>query len=277
MSAPLLEVRELSADRKGRRVLDRVSFSMQEGEMLGIIGESGAGKSTLARAVARLIPVSCGDTRLGVPIGFMRWRGADFLALEGRALRAARRNLQIVFQDPGSSLDPRMTVGAIVSEPLEVHRLCGRREREATVAALLRTVRLAPELMQRHPHQLSGGQAQRVALARALATRPSLLIADEALSSLDASLQAEMANLLLELRQSLGLACLFITHDLRLAACLCDRVAVLWRGALVESGSPAALFRDPGHPATRALVEASRSVAAPSRSVGNRSPNRIGA
>jgi len=267
VSAPLLEVRELCADRKGRRVLDRVSFSVQEGEILGIIGESGAGKSTLARAVARLIPVSCG----------IRWKGADLLALEGRALRAARRNLQIVFQDPGSSLDPRMTVGAIVSEPLEVHRLCGRREREAAVAALLRTVRLAPELMERHPHQLSGGQAQRVALARALATRPSLLIADEALSSLDVSLQAEMANLLLELRQSLGLACLFITHDLRLAACVCDRIAVLWRGALVESGSPAALFRDPGHLATRALVEASRSVGTPSPIVGNRSLNRIGA
>jgi peptide/nickel transport system ATP-binding protein len=170
-----------------------------------------------------------------------------------------------------------MTVGAIVSEPLEVHRLCGRREREAAVAALLRTVRLAPELMQHHPHQLSGGQAQRVALARALATRPSLLIADEALSSLDASLQAEMANLLLELRQSLGLACLFITHDLRLAGCLCDRIAVLSCGTLVESGTPVELFRDPRHPATRALVEASRSAAALPSSVGNRSLNRIGA
>ena len=216
----LLEVDGLSVDRGGRRILDAVSFSLGEGEALAIAGESGAGKSTLARALSGLIEPAGGR---------VRFRGEDLLAMAPRELRRVRRELQIVFQDPASSLDPRMTVEAIVGEPLAVHRL------PDDVPSLLRRVELGPELLSRRPHQLSGGQAQRVALSRALATRPSLLILDEALSALDVSLQAQMANLLLDLRRALGIACLFITHDLRLAAYLCDRTVVLSNGALAPS------------------------------------------
>ncbi|HET7785703.1 MAG TPA: dipeptide/oligopeptide/nickel ABC transporter ATP-binding protein [Myxococcales bacterium] len=247
MTGPLLEVRDLRVDRGGRRILEGISFSLAAGETLGIIGESGSGKSTLARTLVRLLPAAGGQ---------VLWKGADLLPLRGASLRAARREMQIVFQDPATSLDPRMQVGAIVAEPLALHRLARGRDRAAAVARLLRTVELDADLMSRHPHELSAGQAQRVALARALAPGPSLLIADEALSALDVSLQAQMANLLLDLRRSLGIACLFISHDLRLASCLCDRVAVLSRGALVETGAPASLLRDPRHPATRALAGA---------------------
>ena len=212
----LLEVEGL---RVGR-VLNGVSFTLQPGEFLAITGESGSGKSTLARAVLRLIEPEAGS---------ILFRGKNLLALPPRELRALRREMQIVFQEPVNSLDPRMKVEAIVAEPLSIHGFPAGREQ---VVELLRTVELGPELLSRHPHQLSGGQAQRVALARALATRPSLLVADEALSALDVSLQAQMANLLLDLRRALGIACLFITHDLRMAGYLCDRIAVLARGAL---------------------------------------------
>jgi ABC-type glutathione transport system ATPase component len=249
VTGPLLEVRDLCVDRRGRRILERISLALAAGETLGIIGESGSGKSTLAGALLRLLPAAGGQ---------ISWKGADLLALHGASLRAARREMQIVFQDPATSLDPRMEVGAIVAEPLALYDLARGQDRHDAVVRLLRTVELAPDLMSRHPHELSAGQAQRVALARALAPGPSLLIADEALSALDVSLQAQMANLLLDLRRSLGIACLFITHDLRLASYLCDRVAVLSRGALVEMGEPAMLLRDPRHPATRALAGAAR-------------------
>jgi ABC-type glutathione transport system ATPase component len=248
MNSPLLAVEELCVDRSGRRVLDRISFELQPGETLGIVGESGSGKSTLARALLRLI-----EARRGV----VRLRGRDLLSMPEPQLRAARREMQIVFQDPAASLDPRWTVGAIVGEPLVVHGLARGQEK---VLQLLRTVELGPELLHRHPHQLSGGQAQRVALARALATGPSLLVADEALSALDVSLRAQMANLLVDLRRTLGIACLFISHDLRLAAHLCDRIGVLSRGALVELAPPAALVRDARHASTRALVAAARAL-----------------
>ena len=231
-------------------MLDRISFALQPWEMLGIVGESGSGKSTLARAVLRLLEPSRGR---------LRFRGRDLLALPERELRAVRREMQIVFQDPGSSLDPRMTVAAILAEPLAVHRLARRSQREERARRLLRTVELGPELLHRYPHELSGGQAQRVALARALATEPALLVLDEALSALDVSLQAQMANLLRDLQRSLAIACLFISHDLRLTAYLCNRVGVLSRGALVEIGQPAALVHDPRHPSTRALVAATRA------------------
>ncbi len=231
-------------------MLDRISFTLQPGEMLGIVGESGSGKSTLARAVLRLLEPSRGR---------LRFRGRDLLALPERELRAVRREMQIVFQDPGSSLDPRMTVASIVAEPLAVHRLAQRSRREESALRLLRAVELGPELLHRYPHELSGGQAQRVALARALATQPALLVLDEALSALDVSLQAQMANLLRDLQRSLAIACLFISHDLRLAAYLCNRIGVLSRGALVEIGQPAALVYDPRHPSTRALVAATRA------------------
>ncbi|HWE25592.1 MAG TPA: ATP-binding cassette domain-containing protein, partial [Myxococcales bacterium] len=161
-----------------------------------------------------------------------------------------------VFQDPTTSLDPRKTVADAVAEPLEVHRLVPARQRLERVTELLRRVGLAPELLGRYPHELSGGQAQRVALARALATSPALLVADEALSALDVSLRAQMARLLLDLRSSLGIACLFITHDLRLAAHLCDRIAVMAQGRIVRVGTPDEIVRDPNHPAAQALVAA---------------------
>src|SRR6266850_1793365 len=252
VTAPLLELDRVCVDRGGARVLHGVTLSIEPGEMLGLVGESGSGKSTLSRAALRLLePAS----------GAVRWRGRDLLAFTPRELRAARREMQIVFQDPAASLDPRMTVGESLAEPFEVHRLAAPPERPERVARLLQRVELGTELLQRYPHELSGGQAQRVALARALATGPALLVADEALSALDVSLQAQMANLLHDLRARLSIACLYISHDLRLAAYLCDRIAVLSRGAIVEIAEPAALVGEARHPATRALVSAARASA----------------
>ena len=246
---PVLDVEGLRVDRGGARVLDRVSFSLAAGEALGIVGASGAGKSTLVRALLGLVhPAS----------GRIRWSGQDVAAMSALERRAVRRRMQVVFQDPASSLDPRWTVAAIVAEPLTVHRLCDGRARDAEVVRLLEMVELDAGLLPRHPHQLSGGQAQRVALARALATAPSLLIADEALSACDVSLQAQILNLLRDLRESLGLACIFISHDLRLASCLCSRIGVLANGSLVEIADAPGLLREGTHPAARALVAAAR-------------------
>ena len=249
MNEPLLQVEDLCVHRGGVRVLDRVSFALGAGETLGIVGASGSGKSTLARAVLRLLEPADGR---------VRWRGRDFLALSGRELRAARREMQIVFQDPATSLDPRMTVFSILAEPIVVHRLERRHALEERILALLREVDLGPEVLHRHPHELSGGQAQRVALARALAPSPALLVADEALSAVDVSIQAQMANLLDKLRHSASLACLFISHDLRFTAVLCDRIAILSRGAIVELAEAASLVRAPRHDVTRALIAAAR-------------------
>jgi ABC-type glutathione transport system ATPase component len=184
------------------------------------------------------------------------------LELPERELRAARRELQIVFQDPTSSLDPRMTVAQVLAEPIAVHRLAPPEQVEERARSLLRTVELSPELLRRYPHELSGGQAQRVALARALAAQPALLVLDEALSALDVPLQAQMAQLVRDLQRSLGIGCLFISHDLRLAAHLCSRIGVLSGGALVELGPPPALVENPRHPSTRALVDAARAFPA---------------
>jgi len=249
-AAPLLEVEDLRMDRGDVRVLDGISFALRPGETLGIVGPSGSGKSTLARAVLRLLEPARGR---------IRWRGRDLLALREAELRAARREMQIVFQDPATSLDPRMTVVSILAEPIVVHRLARGREIEGRVVELLRKVELGPELLDRHPHELSGGQAQRVALARALAPSPALLVADEAFSAVDVSLQAQMANLFGALRDSSWMACLFITHDLRFAAALCDRIAVLAQGAIVEIAEAAKLVREPRHEATRALVAAAQA------------------
>jgi ABC-type glutathione transport system ATPase component len=250
VNAALLEVEDLCVDRGGVRVLDGVSFALQPGETLGIVGESGSGKSTLARAVLRLLEPAQGR---------VRWRGRDLLTIPERELRAMRREMQIVFQDPASSLDPRMTVAASVAEPLAIHGLAHRATLAAKVGGCLRQVELGPELLDRYPHELSGGQAQRVALARALATGPSLLVADEAISALDVSLQAQMVNLLRDLRATFSIACLYISHDLRMAAYFCDRIAVLSRGRIVETSEPATLVRDPRHAATRALIAAASS------------------
>jgi ABC-type glutathione transport system ATPase component len=249
VTEPLLAVEDVRVDRAGARVLDGVTLSVVAGETLGLVGESGSGKSTFARAALGLVQPRSGT---------VRWRGRDLLALPKHELRAVRREMQIVFQDPGSSLDPRMTVAEAVAEPLEVHRLVPRRQTIDRVVELLGRVELGPELLDRYPHEISGGQAQRVALARALATNPALLVADEALSALDISLRAQMANLLADLRASLGIACLFVTHDLRLAAYLCDRIAVLANGVIVRMGTPQDIVRDPRHPAAGALIAAAR-------------------
>jgi ABC-type glutathione transport system ATPase component len=249
VSGSLLAVEGLCVDRGRVRVLEDVTFALGAGETLGIVGESGSGKSTLARAVLRLLePVR----------GRVCFRGRDLLQLPEAELRRVRREMQIIFQDPTNSLDPRMTVAQSVAEPLAIHRLVARTERQKRVLELLRLVELGPELLHRHPHQISGGQAQRVALARVLSTQPALLVADEALSALDISVRAQMANLLRDLQASLGLACLFVSHDLRLAAWLCDRIAVLSGGRLVEMGEVSALVREPRHAATRALIEAAK-------------------
>jgi len=247
VSAALLEVEDLCVDRGGVRVLERISFAVRPGETLGVVGESGSGKSTLARAVLRLLEPARGS---------VRWRGRELLTIPERELRAIRREMQIVFQDPANSLDPRMTVAASVAEPLAIHGLARGAVLRARAAACLRQMELGPELLDRYPHELSGGQAQRVALARALATGPALLVADEALSALDVSLQAQMANLLRDLRARLSLACLYISHDLRMVAWFCNRIAVLSGGRIVEISDPATLVRDPRHAATRALIAA---------------------
>jgi ABC-type glutathione transport system ATPase component len=250
MNASLLEVEGLCVDRGRVRVLDRISFQLRAGETVGVVGASGSGKSTLARAILRLLEPAQGR---------IWWRGRDLLTLTERDLRGVRREMQVVFQDPTTSLDPRMTVLSIVAEPLLVHGLERGRAIEERVVALLHRVELGQEILHRYPHELSGGQAQRVALARALAPSPALLVADEAFSAVDVSLQAQMVRLLCDLRRSSSIACLFISHDLRLAAFLCDRIAVLSEGKMVEIAEPAALVEAPRHHATRALVAAARA------------------
>jgi peptide/nickel transport system ATP-binding protein len=228
------------------KAVDDVSFDLRRGETLGIVGESGSGKSTVARCVARLIAPNFGNVRVG---------GVDLAGLSERVLRPHRRHIQVVFQDPYRSLNPRRTVGqAIIEGPMNF----GLSRREATARAedLLRLVGLAPDAFERFPHQFSGGQRQRIAIARALAMEPHVLIADEAVSALDVSVQAQVLKLLDEVRARFRLAMLFITHDLRVAAQICDRIAVMHQGKIVEQGPTAALFAAPGHPYTRALFEA---------------------
>ena len=231
----VLRVEGLAADRGGRRVLRSVSFSLAAGETLGIVGESGSGKTTLARALLRLVEPAAGQ---------VLWKGQPLSAMRPRELRKLRRELQIVFQDAASSLDPRMTVRAALEEPLRAHAL------QRPIDDLIAAVELDREVLRRYPHELSSGQAQRVALARALATRPSLLVADEAFSALDVSLQTQLGALLRRLQSESGAACLFITHDLRLAAQVCHRIAVLSQGSLVPLSA--------AHPAGRALLDAAR-------------------
>ncbi len=225
--------------------VDGVSFVIRAGETLALVGESGSGKTTIGRLVARLENVDGGA---------IRFDGADWLALSGGALRRKRRNLQVVFQDPQTSLNPRMRVGDQVAEPLRVQQIAPRRELAARVARLLEEVGLDPAAAARFPSEFSGGQRQRIAIARALATRPRLLVCDEPVSALDASIAAQIVNLLLDLQRDLGLAYLFISHDLPLVARVADRVAVLYLGRIVEEGSPAAVFGRPLHPYTAALV-----------------------
>jgi ABC-type oligopeptide transport system ATPase subunit len=229
------------------RAVDDVSFSIERGETFGLVGESGSGKTTTGRCVLRLIEPTSGE---------VRYDGTDVLSLSGRDMRRLRRHMQIVFQDPYSSLNPRMTAGDIVEEPLIVHRLGARDERRARVRDLFQLVGLDPTFMTRRPGEFSGGQRQRIGLARALALNPSFVVADEPVSALDAPVQAQVVDLFVTLQQRLGLTYLFIAHDLRLVERICTRVAVMYAGRIVEMADTAALFREPQHPYTKALLSA---------------------
>jgi len=229
------------------RAVDDVSFEIAKGETFGLVGESGSGKTTTGRCILRLIEPSSGA---------VTFRGKDVLALSRAEMQQARREMQIVFQDPYSSLNPRMRIGTIVEEPLLIHGVGSKAERDARVRELLALVGLEPGHVNRHPGELSGGQRQRIGLARALALNPSFLIADEPVSSLDVSVQAQVINLLVELQRALGLTYLFIAHDLRLVRHICGRVAVMYRGRIVEMGPTSRLFEAPAHPYTRALLAA---------------------
>jgi len=234
------------------RAVDDVSFQVEAGQTLALVGESGCGKTTVGRSLLRLVEPQAGQ---------VWFEGADLLALPRAELRPLRRRIQIVFQDPMASLDPRMRVRDLVAEGMQVHGIgASDAERTERVAALLQRVQIEPRQMWRYPHEFSGGQRQRICIARALALEPRLLICDEATSALDVSIQSQVLNLLRDLQQELGLAYLFITHDLGVVRYLADRVAVMYLGQIVEEGETEALFRAPQHPYTQALLAAVPSL-----------------
>mgnify|MGYP000846914800 FL=1 len=259
MTRPLLELRELRvhfpvyAGLVRRRLLgtvravDGVSLDVAPGETVGLVGESGCGKSTLARAVVRLVPCTGGT------VGF---EGREISALREPAFRAIRPRLQLIFQDPYASLNPRMTVFDALAEPLRVHGLADGRDVLRRVSDLMQLVGLAPRFMRKYPHEFSGGQRQRIAIARALALEPKLVIADEPVSALDVSVQAQILNLIARLREQMGLTLLFIAHDLSVVHYLSHRIAVMYLGRLVELGPAGEVFHRPRHPYTRALISA---------------------
>jgi oligopeptide transport system ATP-binding protein len=258
---PLLDVRHLIKHfTRGRglfaaktvvRAVDDVSFSIAEGETFGLVGESGSGKTTTGRCILRLIEPTSGT---------VLFRGENVFAFPRARMRRARRDMQIVFQDPYSSLNPRMRAGTIVEEPLVIHKIGTKAERQARVRELFSIVGLDPSHLSRYPHEFSGGQRQRIGLARALALNPSFIIADEPVSALDVSVQAQIVNLLMELQEKLKLTYLFIAHDLRLVRHICSRVAVMYLGKIVEMGVTERLFAAPAHPYTRALLSAIPSL-----------------
>jgi oligopeptide/dipeptide ABC transporter ATP-binding protein len=254
---PLLELTGLVKrfpvrDALGRRAgavhaVDGVTLSVAEGEVLAIVGESGCGKSTLGRLMLNLITPDAGTVRFG---------GDDLTKLSAPALRARRRDMQLIFQDPFASLDPRMTVEQAVAEPLRLHRIVPREQERAQVADLLSRVGLRPELARRWPHEFSGGQRQRIAIARALASQPKLIVGDEPVSALDVSVQAQVVNLLGDLIRDLGLTFVLISHDLGVVRHVADRVAVMYLGRIVEEGPAEVVLTAPRHPYTRALLAA---------------------
>jgi oligopeptide transport system ATP-binding protein len=236
----------LFAREVGRvRAVDGVSLGLRRGQVLGLVGESGSGKSTTGRALLRLAPITAGS---------VWFAGQDITRLDRKGLLPIRRRLQVVFQDPEASLNPRMRIGDAVAEPLRIHARLTPAQTDRKVAELLEQVGLDPQLRTRWPHEFSGGQRQRVGIARALATEPELIVLDEPISALDVSIQAQVLNLLADLRQRLGLSYLFIAHDLAAVAHLCDDVAVLYLGRVVEHGPAHEVFRRPAHPYTRALL-----------------------
>jgi oligopeptide/dipeptide ABC transporter ATP-binding protein len=244
---PALEIVDLVKHFGAVRAVDGVSLTVAPGEVLALVGESGSGKSTLGRCAMRLVPLTAGTVRIN---------GRDISKMSRRQLRPLRRDFNIVFQDPASSLNPRMTVAEIVGEPLLLHRIGSSAARRGKVGDLLDQVGLPADVGRRYPHELSGGQRQRVSIARALSAGPSLLVADEPTSALDVSVQAAVLNLIGGLQFDLGFACLFVTHDLASVEFLAQRVAVMYLGVLVEVAQRANLFRAPRHPYTQALLSA---------------------
>jgi oligopeptide transport system ATP-binding protein len=229
------------------KAVDGITFEIRRGETLGLVGESGCGKSTTGRALIRLREPTEGT---------VKFDGIDLGQLKPEALRKMRRRMQIIFQDPYGSLDPRMTVGSIINEPIETHRLASGAAKKERVADLLRIVGLDPMYVSRYPHEFSGGQRQRIGVARALAVEPEFIVCDEPISALDVSIQAQVLNLLTDLREQLGLTYLFIAHDLSVVKHISDRVAVMYLGKIVEIGPPDIMYANPGHPYTRALLSA---------------------
>jgi oligopeptide transport system ATP-binding protein len=255
---PLLDVRDLKVHfpvRRGilqrivdhKRAVDGVSFHIAKGETLGLVGESGCGKTTVGRAILRLVPATGGE---------VVFDGRDVFRLAGTSLRRMRREMQIIFQDPGGSLNPRMRVSRIVGEPMEVHGIARGEELRHRVERLLERCGLWAGAADRYPHEFSGGQKQRIGIARALALEPRLIVCDEPTSALDVSIQSQILNLLADLQDEFGLSYLFISHDMAVIHHICDRIAVMWNGKIVEEGSRDAVIGSPKHPYTQALLSA---------------------
>jgi len=255
---PLLEVNDLKMHfpvREGlflraskfNRAVDGVSLQVAPGETLGLVGESGCGKSTLGRCITRLYQPTAGE---------IKFRGQDISRMKNRDLLPLRRDIQMIFQDPLESLNARHTVGEILEEPLIIHKLGNRQERQKRVAELLNLVGLPARSMTRYPFEFSGGQRQRIGIARAIALKPSLIVCDEPVSALDVSIQSQILNLLVELQQELDLAYLFIAHDLAVVKHISDRIAIMYLGRIVESGPGEAVYREPQHPYTQSLISA---------------------